>query len=156
MGLHNSCWSSINQSHQFHNSQPWTSINRIMHLYNFEVLCPLALRTREVMWDVIVGEMGLNDEIIWIKQCSKCVERCQSNLVYSKRSRPVNTITTEAYIRHWLMQYYLDLVKFIARYEIIIAWYEIIKTCYAKIITLYAILQQNNAIFITKNGLIKF
>ena len=29
--------------------------------------------------------------------------------------------TTEAYIRHWLMRYYLELVKIIARYEIIIA-----------------------------------
>ena len=47
--------------------------------------------------------------------------------------------STEAYIRHWLMRYYLDLVKIIARNEIIIAWCEIIKTCYAKIITLYAI-----------------
>ena len=28
---------------------------------------------------------------------------------------------TEAYIRHWLMRYYLDLVKIITRYEIIIA-----------------------------------
>ena len=65
-------------------------------------------------------------------------------------------VFTEAYIRHWLMRYYLDLVKIIARYEIIIAWYEIIKTCYAKIITLYAILQRNNAIFITRNAIIKF
>ena len=63
---------------------------------------------------------------------------------------------TEAYIRHWLMGYYLDLVKLIAQYEVIIAWYEIIKTCYAKIITLYAILQRNNAIFITRNAIIKF
>ena len=54
------------------------------------------------------------------------------------------------------MRYYLDLVKIIARYEIIIAWYEIIKTCYAKIITLYALLQRNNAIFITRNAIIKF
>ena len=65
-------------------------------------------------------------------------------------------VGTEAYIRHWLMRYYLDLVKIIARYEIIIAWYEIIKTCYAKIITLYAILQRNNAIFITRNAIINF
>ena len=58
----------------------------------------------------------------------------------SKRLLRVNgNKTTEAYIRHWLMRYYLDLVKIIARYEIIIAWYDIIKTCYAKIITLYAI-----------------
>ena len=42
--------------------------------------------------------------------------------------------TTEAYIRHWLMRYYLDLVKIISQYEIITAWYEITKTCYAKII----------------------
>ena len=65
-------------------------------------------------------------------------------------------IRTEAYIRHWLMRYYLELVKVIARYEIIIAWYEIIKTSYAKIITLYAILQRNDAIFITRNAIIKF
>ena len=54
------------------------------------------------------------------------------------------------------MRYYLDLVKIIARYEIIIAWYEMIKTSYAKIITLYAILQRNDAIFITRNAIIKF
>ena len=70
--------------------------------------------------------------------------------------RRLKVLTTEAYIRHWLMRYYLDLVKIITRYEIIIAWYEIIKTYYAKIITLYAILQRNNAIFITRNAIIKF
>ena len=30
-------------------------------------------------------------------------------------------LSTEAYIRHWLLRYYLDLVKIIARYEKIIA-----------------------------------
>ena len=65
-------------------------------------------------------------------------------------------LITEAYIRHWLMRYYLDLVKIIARYEIVIARYEMIKTCYAKIITLYAILQRNNAIFITRNAIFNF
>ena len=60
-------------------------------------------------------------------------------------------ITTEAYICHCFMRYYLDLVKIIARYEMIIAWYETIKPWYAIIITLYAILQRNNARFITKS-----
>ena len=54
------------------------------------------------------------------------------------------------------MRYYLDLVKIIARYEMIIAWYEIFKTCYAKIITLYEILQRNDVIFITRIAIIKF
>ena len=63
---------------------------------------------------------------------------------------------TEAYIRHWLMRYYLDLVKIIARYEVIIAWYEIIMMWYAIIITLYVILKRNNEIFITRNALINF
>ena len=40
---------------------------------------------------------------------------------------------TEAYIRHSLMRYYLDLVKIVARYEIIIAWYEIIKRVMRKL-----------------------
>ena len=34
---------------------------------------------------------------------------------------PYLYVPTEAYIRHWLMRYYLDLVKIIARYKIIIA-----------------------------------
>ena len=64
--------------------------------------------------------------------------------------------STEAYIRHFQMRYYLNLVNIISRYEIIIAWYEIVKTWHAIIITLYVILQQNNAIFITRNAIIKF
>ena len=58
--------------------------------------------------------------------------------------------------RHLQMRYYLDLVKLIARYDVIIAWYEIIITWYAIIITLYEILKRNNAIIITRNAIIKF
>ena len=55
------------------------------------------------------------------------------------RNASFQLLSTEAYIRHWLLRYYLDLVKIIARYEMIIAWYEIVKTWYAIIITLYVI-----------------
>ena len=34
--------------------------------------------------------------------------------------------STEAYIRHFQMRYYLNLANIITRYEIVIAWYEII------------------------------
>ena len=95
---------------------------------------------------------ALNRYAIWID--------CNSNALLFLFSWLVSDVkpvyTTEAYIRHWLMRYYLDLVKIIARYEIIMAWYEIIKTSYAKFITLYAILQRNDAIFITRNAIIKF
>ena len=58
-------------------------------------------------------------------------------------------LTTEAYIRTLPMRYYLDLLKIIARYEVIIAWCEII-------ITLYAISKRNNAIIITRNAITNF
>ena len=61
---------------------------------------------------------------------------------------------TEAYIRHFQMRYYLDLVKISTRYEVIVAWYEIIVTWYAIIITLYAISKRNNVKVIKRNAII--
>ena len=64
--------------------------------------------------------------------------------------------STEAYIRHWHMRHYLDLMTIIARYEAIIAWYKIIIAWYAMIITLYAILKRYHAKIITRNAMIIF
>ena len=85
-----------------------------------------------------------------------CCLRCNGNCPVSTYTARSGVLCTEAYIRHFQMRYYLNLVNIITRYEIIIAWYEIIKAWYAIIITCYAILQRHYAIFITRSAIIKF
>ena len=76
--------------------------------------------------------------------------------IYWSRDTEAYFVVRKQYIRHLQTRVYLDLVKLIARYEVIIAWYEIIIALYAIIMTLYAISKLNNAMLITRNTIIIF
>ena len=137
-------------------------------------LCDISGRTHDIH-EQVIGQihpffLSKFDKSMRTSRINRCVPRYAGTEFTNRGITEACIRKAEAYIRlrkrvirkrisdirHLQMRYHLDLVKLVARYDVIIAWYEIIITWYAIIITLYEILKRNNAIIISRNAIIKF